>query len=79
MKLRIYFFILGGLILLASCQNEGGTVEKPEITEVSADIERVEPPNWWVGFKNYLIGSTISRTMTSIDCEPLLRQVESFN
>jgi glycosidase len=52
MKLRIYFFILGGLILLASCQKEEATVAKPEITEVSADIERVEPPNWWVGFKN---------------------------
>lgn len=52
MKLRIYFFILGGLVLLASCQKEGVSVTKPQITEVLADIERVEPPNWWVGFEN---------------------------
>ena len=52
MKTRIYFFLLGGLIVLASCQNERTAVQKPEITEISVDIERVEPPNWWVGFKN---------------------------
>jgi glycosidase len=52
MKFRIYFLLLSGLVLLASCQKGTSAVKAPEITELSADIERIEPPNWWVGFKN---------------------------
>jgi len=52
MKLRIYLLILSGFLLLASCQKEKSGLQAPEIIVVSADIERVEPPNWWVGFKH---------------------------
>ena len=44
----IYLFILSGLLLLTSCTSEP---KAPIITEPSSDIERVEPPNWWVGFE----------------------------
>ena len=52
MKKLIYLFTLSGLLFLASCQNNQTTSEAPEISEISNDIERVEPPNWWVGFEN---------------------------
>lgn len=50
MKLKIYF-IISGFLLMASCQQEKFTGKAPVISEASADIERVEPPNWWVGFE----------------------------
>lgn len=49
MKRSIYLLTLCGLLILASCKSEPLA---PIITDISTDIERVEPPNWWVGFKN---------------------------
>lgn len=49
MKRSIYLLTLCGLLILASCKSEPIA---PIITDISTDIERVEPPNWWVGFKN---------------------------
>ena len=52
MKQKIYFLILSGLLFLASCQTNETPKEAPVLTETSNDIERIEPPNWWVGFEN---------------------------
>jgi len=52
MAKRIYLFVLCGVLLLASCESKETPAKAPEISEISKDIERVEPPNWWVGFKN---------------------------
>ena len=53
MKKLIYFIVLSGFFILASCNSkEGVTVEAPIVSEISKDIERVEPPNWWIGFQN---------------------------
>ncbi len=52
MHKRIYLFILCGLLFLASCQSNQSPAKAPEITKISNDIERVEPPNWWIGFEN---------------------------
>ncbi len=49
MKKLIYLFILSGGLFLTSCEKEK---EALIITEILKDIERVEPPNWWVGFEN---------------------------
>ena len=36
-----------------SCKEKVGNAKVSEVvTEVKNDIERIEPPNWWVGFKN---------------------------
>lgn len=36
-----------------SCKEKVGNTKVSEVvTEVKNDIERIEPPNWWVGFKN---------------------------
>ncbi len=36
-----------------SCKEEVDNAKVSEVvTEVKNDIERIEPPNWWVGFKN---------------------------
>tara|TARA_R110002073_G_scaffold14554_3_gene59387 strand:- start:14976 stop:16895 length:1920 start_codon:yes stop_codon:yes gene_type:complete len=40
---------LSGGLLFTSCEKQS---EALVLTEISNDIERVEPPNWWVGFKN---------------------------
>jgi glycosidase len=52
MNKRIYLFVLCGLLFLASCQKNETSEKAPEINEISKDIERVEPPNWWIGFEN---------------------------
>jgi len=48
------------LIALISCFSCKQTTEKPsdtaqkasKVTETKNDIERIEPPHWWIGFKN---------------------------
>lgn len=52
MKRQLYFLLVSGLLFLASCQTNNTPDEAPILTEVSNDIERLEPPNWWVGFEN---------------------------
>ena len=51
----ILFFSVSSLLFLVSCKNTdtATTLEKNshEIKEVY-EIDRIEPPNWWVGFKN---------------------------
>ncbi len=44
------------LILMTSCKdksnNEGETSVSNEPVVESNDIQKVEPPHWWIGFKN---------------------------
>lgn len=49
MRKLICLIILSVGLLFTSCEKQN---EAPLLTEISNDIERVEPPNWWVGFKN---------------------------
>lgn len=53
MKKFAHFFSVSLFLLLMSCnQQDQKQVEAPKIDSISNDINRVEPPNWWVGFKN---------------------------
>lgn len=49
MRKLICLIILSVGLLFTSCEKQN---EAPLLTEISNDIERVEPPNWWTGFKN---------------------------
>ncbi|MBF8148700.1 glycoside hydrolase family 13 protein [Winogradskyella sp. F6397] len=54
MKTLKQIFLILMVVSVFSCK-ETTLVEKivPEtITEIRNDIEKVEPPNWWIGFKN---------------------------
>lgn len=53
MKKLIYSFSICGFLFLTACQNKKSPNSEAQIiTQISNDIERVEPPNWWIGFKN---------------------------
>ena len=56
MKYKIYLFSVAFMFLLVNCKqptSENSEVPAPEeITNVQQDIQRVEPPNWWVGFQS---------------------------
>ena len=53
MKKLIYSFSICGFLFLTACQNKKNPNSEVQIiTQISNDIERVEPPNWWIGFKN---------------------------
>ena len=52
MKKKIYLFTIFGLLFLTSCQENQTPAVVSELLETSNDVERVEPPNWWVGFEN---------------------------
>ncbi|AUC83573.1 glycoside hydrolase family 13 protein [Lacinutrix sp. Bg11-31] len=53
MKKLIHIALIILISASFSCKNETEkTIVSEGITEVKNDIERVEPPNWWVGFKN---------------------------
>lgn len=49
--------LLIALTCCFSCKQTGETSsdtipKTPEVIEIKNDIERVEPPHWWIGFKN---------------------------
>lgn len=56
MKNNHFIFLIGLMFLALSCKQT--TTENPEAslplepTVQQDDIQRIEPPNWWVGFKN---------------------------
>ena len=52
MKKQIYLFTLCGLLLLSSCSEKTEVVKSSVEEVITNQIERVEPPNWWVGFEN---------------------------
>ncbi|MEH6535046.1 MAG: glycoside hydrolase family 13 protein [Psychroserpens sp.] len=56
MKKRSYLFFLCIIVLSVSCKDnssEGVSTEQVESEFIDkSDIERMEPPNWWVGFEN---------------------------
>lgn len=56
MKNKIYLFSVAIMFLVVNCKqstSENSEVSIPEeIINVQQDIQRVEPPNWWIGFKN---------------------------
>ncbi|GGI55831.1 glycoside hydrolase family 13 protein [Winogradskyella haliclonae] len=51
---RVFAIILLSLTVNVSCKDTNGTSNAQNKTELidKNDIERIEPPNWWVGFKN---------------------------
>lgn len=51
MKKRIYLFGIILFLLIISCEKESSESNQL-IKEEFNQIERVEPPNWWVGFKS---------------------------
>jgi glycosidase len=55
MKKQFFLFCTSFVFFLASCEKKGTKVstndQAYEVKEVY-EIDRVEPPNWWVGFKN---------------------------
>ena len=53
MKNVIYLFSFCGVLFLSSCEkNKLEVVSTSRQEIITNEIERVEPPNWWVGFKN---------------------------
>ena len=53
MKNIIYLFSFCGVLFLSSCEkNKIEVVSTSKQKIITNEIERVEPPNWWVGFKN---------------------------
>ncbi|WP_298900594.1 glycoside hydrolase family 13 protein [uncultured Psychroserpens sp.] len=56
MKKHIYLFFLGIIVLSVSCKDstKSNSVESGTKSELinQNDIDRIEPPNWWVGFEN---------------------------
>lgn len=48
-RLRLVFIIC--ISILFGCNNRG-TQPEIEVEVSNTSVERVEPPNWWVGFKN---------------------------
>ncbi|MDX1326901.1 MAG: cyclomaltodextrinase N-terminal domain-containing protein, partial [Arenibacter sp.] len=52
MRYKHFAFCLAILWITSSCSTEGkGKSMDPHITE-GIGVERVEPPHWWIGFKN---------------------------
>lgn len=52
MKNLIYLFTVCGLLFLSSCSNESKEISASVKEVITNQVERVEPPNWWVGFEN---------------------------
>ncbi|OUS03597.1 alpha-amlyase [Flavobacteriales bacterium 33_180_T64] len=56
MKKHIYLFLSCIIALSVSCKKNSSSDTQIEITPFEFvdknDIERIEPPNWWTGFKN---------------------------
>src|SRR6056300_2052911 len=53
MKAILRFFICIGFLCLMSCnQTEKEMTLNSDTTISNTSLERVEPPNWWVGFKD---------------------------
>lgn len=57
MRNKIYLFSVAVMFLVVNCKQSNSKnleVSTPEeIINEQQDIHRVEPPNWWIGFKNY--------------------------
>lgn len=55
MRYKIYAIVVVMAVLWSSCNSNEAKSEKspsPEPVEERNDINRVEPPNWWIGFEN---------------------------
>ena len=52
MKKIIHILALFFIIFSCSQQNSESTIAKNKISVSNTFVERVEPPNWWVGFKD---------------------------
>lgn len=50
MKTKFTSFVLSLSLLICSCSHE--KQEQPKVDQKYADLDRIEPPNWWVGFEN---------------------------
>ena len=61
MKKKIYLFTIFGLLFLTSCQENQTPAVVSELLETSNDVERVEPPNWWIGFENPQLQLLVNR------------------
>ena len=57
-KLLICFF----LFISFSCNKNESKMNQSETMEVkNSYLERVEPPNWWIGFKNNSLQLLVKR------------------
>ena len=53
MKLNIHILLVLFISISVSCKKASNPTTTTEIvSNVKKEIERVEPPNWWIGFKN---------------------------
>ena len=52
MKLIRSILSLLFIIVFLSCKNEESPKNVSEVSISNTSLERVEPPNWWIGFKN---------------------------
>ncbi|MFD2543337.1 glycoside hydrolase family 13 protein [Lacinutrix gracilariae] len=53
MKLNIHILLVLFISISVSCKKASNPTTTTEIvSNVKREIERVEPPNWWIGFKN---------------------------
>lgn len=55
MKKRVFLFCASLVFFITSCEEKGAKVStNDQAYEVKGvyEIDRVEPPNWWIGFKN---------------------------
>lgn len=52
MKKLNYLFSLFGILILSSCLGEPSSISTSVDKIITSEVDRVEPPNWWVGFEN---------------------------
>ncbi len=52
MKKLNYLFSLFGILILSSCSGEPNLISTSVDEIIINEVERVEPPNWWVEFEN---------------------------
>ncbi|WP_452222222.1 glycoside hydrolase family 13 protein [Lacinutrix salivirga] len=70
MKALKHIIILIVVVINLSCNNnEEIKLSSEAVTIIKNDIERVEPPNWWIGFKNNQFQLLIKHPNIS-DAEP---------
>ena len=50
MKRHYLILLITGMLMITSCSKNNP--EAPILEKEYSEIERVEPPNWWIGFEN---------------------------
>ncbi|RIA08629.1 glycosidase [Flavobacteriaceae bacterium MAR_2010_72] len=69
MKYSVYMFLICILLLAGSCKDNTSTQSNEDLDskniEVYNDIDRMEPPNWWIGFKESKLQLLVHHTNIS--------------